>query len=167
MWSLQGPQRGHRPKGKLKAYIAERQRDADRAKFLFEREDILGRSPRLRLAALLRFSSCLSIPRLEDVVDDVACLKRTWLKSMPPLSSDLIVEVQAQLRAALAELPESDPPDTDCPVGARVKYVSEDKTELGYIVECSDDMYYIVFDVGGLDEDWYECTDKGLTVLGV
>ena len=61
----------------------------------------------------------------------------------------------------------SDLPDPDCPVGARVKYVSEDKTELGCIVECSDDMYYIVFDVGGLDEDWYECTDVGLTVLGV
>ena len=42
-------------KGKLNVYIAERQRDADRAKFFFEREDILGRSPRLRLAALLRF----------------------------------------------------------------------------------------------------------------
>ena len=42
-----------------------------------------------------------------------------------------------------------------------------DEPEFGYIVECSDDMYYIVFDVGGLDEDWYECTDKGLTVLGV
>ena len=45
--------------------------------------------------------------------------------------------------------------------------MTEDKTELGYIVEYRDDKYYIVFDVGGLDEDWYECTDKGLTVLGV
>ena len=60
-----------------------------------------------------------------------------------------------------------DPPHPNCPVGARVKHVSEDKTELGYIVEYRDDKYYIVFDVGGLDEDWYECTDKGLMVLGV
>ena len=79
----------------------------------------------------------------------------------------MIAEVQAQLRAALAALPESDKPDRNCPVGARVKHVTEDKTELGYIVECHDGKYYIVFDVGGLDEDWYECTDKGLTVLGV
>ena len=41
-----------------------------------------------------------------------------------------------------------------------------DEPEFGYIVECSDDKYYIVFDVGGLDEDWYECTDVCLTVLG-
>ena len=54
-------------------------------------------------------------------------------------------------------------------VGARVKYVSEDgyEPELGYIAEYRDDKYYIVFDVGGLDEDWYECTDVCLTVLGV
>ena len=44
--------------------------------------------------------------------------------------------------------------------------MTEDKTELGYIVEYRDDKYYIVFDVGGLDEDWYECTDNCLTVLG-
>ena len=98
----------------LKAYIAKRQDEADRAKFEIEREDILGRSPRLRLAALLRFSSCLSKPRLEALVDDVECLERTWYKSMPD-SSDLIAEVQAQLRSALAALPESDPPDHNCP----------------------------------------------------
>ena len=47
--------------------------------------------------------------------------------------------------------------------------MSEDgyEPELGYIAEYRDDKYYIVFDVGGLDEDWYECTDEGLTVLGV
>ena len=47
--------------------------------------------------------------------------------------SRMIVEVQAQLRTALAALP--DPPDPDCPVGARA-HVSEDKTELRYIFEC-------------------------------
>ena len=153
-------------KGKLNVYIAERQRDADRAKFVFERENILGRSPRLRLAALLRFSSCLSIPLLEALVDNVPNLRRTWYKGHLNVS-DMIAEVQAQLRAALTALPASDPPDPNCPVGARVKYVSEDKTELGYIAEHRDDKYYIVFDVGGLDEDWYECTDVCLTVLGV
>ena len=102
---------------------------------------------------------------MEALVNDVECLERTWNKSKLDIS-DMIVEVQAQLRAALAALPESDPPDPDCPVGARVKHVSEDKTELGYIAEYRDDKYYIVFDVGGLDEDWYDCTDDCLTVLG-
>ena len=78
-------------------------------------------------------------------------------------TADIAPERLAQFRVSS----ESDPPDPDCPVGARVKYVSPDKTELGYIVEYRDDKYYIVFDVGGLDEDWYECTDVGLTVLGV
>ena len=96
-------------------------------------------------------------------MDDVECLERTWCKGMPD-SSDLIAEVQAQLRSALAALP--DPPDPDCPVGARVKHVSEDKTELGYIFECRDGKYYIVFDVGGLDEDWYDCTDDWLRSWG-
>ena len=132
--------------------------------FEFERENILGRSPRLRFAALLRFSSCLSIPLLEDLVDDVAVLVRTWRLNRGAVAPKRVA-VQTQLRAALAALP--DPPDPNCPVGARVKYVSEDKTELGYIFECRDGKYYIVFDVGGLDEDWYECTDVGLTVLGV
>ena len=96
-------------------------------------------------------------------MNDVECLERTWNKSKLDIS-DMIVEVQAQLRTALAALP--DPPDPDCPVGARVKYVSGDKTELGYIVECRDGKYYIVFDVGGLDEDWYDCTDDWLRSWG-
>ena len=85
------------------------------------------------------------------------------------ISSLIFGTAEAQFRAALAALPESDPPDPNCPVGARVKYVSEDgyEPELGYIAEYRDDKYYIVFDVGGLDEDWYECTDEGLTVLGL
>ena len=65
---------------------------------------------------------------------------------------------------------ESDPPDPDCPVGAHVQYVFEDEPdepEFGYIVEYRDDKYYIVFDDDGLDDDWYECTDDGLTVLGL
>ena len=101
---------------------------------------------------------------MEAFVDDVPCLVRTWSKGQINIS-DLIADVQAQLRAALAALP--DPPDPNSPVGARVKYVSEDKTELGYIVEYRDDKYYIVFDVGGLDEGWYDCTDVCLTVLGL
>ena len=44
--------------------------------------------------------------------------------------------------------------------------MSEDKTELGYIFECRDGKYYIVFDVGGLDEDWYDCTDDWLRSWG-
>ena len=100
-------------------------------------------------------------------VDDVACLVRTWDKYHVHDVSGVIAEVQAQLRAALAAA--SDPPDPNCPVGARVKYVSEDgyEPELGYIAEYRDDKYYIVFDVGGLDEDWYDCTDDCLTVLGL
>ncbi|CAH0365529.1 unnamed protein product [Pelagomonas calceolata] len=155
----------------LKAYIAERQLDADRAMFDFERENILGRSPRLRLAALLRYSSILTKVQLEDLVKDVECLERTWSGAKKKGHNDapsVSAKVQAQLRAALAELPESDPPDPNCPVGARVKVeFDEDDAapEFGYIVECRDDKYYIVFDDYDAD-DWYELDEGGLTVLG-
>jgi hypothetical protein len=152
----------------LEAYIAASQTEADRAKFVFERENILGRSPRLRLAALLRYSSSLTKDQLEALVKDVACLERTWNKSKLDLS-DMIVEVQAQLRAALAALP--DPPDPNCPVGARVKVefdADDTPPEFGYIVEysASDNLYYIVFDDYDAD-DWYELDEDGLTVLGL
>ena len=135
-----------------------------RATSIFERKDILGRPPRLRFAALLRYASCLSGPQLEDLVDDVADLKLTWIRLQGAVQPKRVA-VQTQLRAALAALTESDPPDPDCPVGARVKVEFEDKTELGYIVECRDDKYYIVFDDGGID--WYGLEDDGLTVLGL
>jgi hypothetical protein len=151
----------------LQAYIAKRQDEADRAKFLFEREDILGRSPRLRLAALLRFSSCLSGPKLEDLVDDVACLKRTWHRGSGEVAP-VRVAVQTQLRAALAALPESDLPDPDCPVGARVR-VRFDEIDgedgacwfEGYLVEHrADGKFLCVFEDGY--SDWYGLDDEGL-----
>ena len=101
-------------------------------------------------------------------MNDVECLERTWNKSKLDIS-DMIVEVQAQLRTALAALP--DPPDPNCPVGARVKVefdADDTPPEFGYIVEysASDNLYYIVFDDYDAD-DWYELDEDGLTVLGL
>ena len=107
---------------------------------------------------------------MEALVDDVACLERTWTK-MQLNSSDLIAEVQAQLRSALAALP--DPPDRNCPVGARVR-VRFDEIDgeegafwfEGYLVEHrADGKFLCVFEDGY--SDWYGLEDDGLTVLGV
>ena len=79
--------------------------------------------------------------------------------------------MQAQLRAALAAA--SDPPDPNCPVGARVRVRfdevdGEEGVEWfeGYLVEQrADGKFLCVFDDG--DSDWYGLEDDGFTVLGV
>ena len=69
--------------------------------------------------------------------------------------------------------PESDLPDPNCPVGARVR-VRFDEVDgeegvawfEGYLVEQrADGKFLCVFDDG--DSDWYGLEDDGLTVLGV
>ena len=97
-------------------------------------------------------------------------LRRTWRKKYINVS-DLIAEVQAQLRAALAAA--SDPPDPNCPVGARVR-VRFDEVDgeegvtcfEGHLVEQrADGKFLCVFEDGY--SDWYGLEDDGLTVLGL
>ena len=105
-------------------------------------------------------------------MDDVECLERTWCKGMPD-SSDLIAEVQAQLRSALAALPESDPPDHNCPVGARVRvrFGEEEDAEWfeGYLVErrASDGKFLCIFDEDDGEEYWYALGEPDFEILGL
>ena len=86
----------------------------------------------------------------------------------------MIAEVQAQLRAALAALP--DPPDPNCPVGARVRvrFDAIDGEEgafwfEGYLVErrASDGKFLCIFDEHDGEEYWYALGEPDFEILGL
>ena len=105
-------------------------------------------------------------------MDDVACLVRTWERNRGEVAPKQVA-VQTQLRAALAALPESDPPDPNCPVGARVRvrFGEEEDAEWfeGYLVErrASDGKFLCIFDEDDGEEYWYALGEPDFEILGL
>ena len=74
---------------------------------------------------------------------------------------------------ALAALQESDPPDRNCPVGARVRvcFGEEEDAEWfeGYLVErrASDGKFLCIFDEDDGEEYWYATGEPDFEILGL